>query len=455
MERSSLIRYLAVALALLLPAGAGAHKINTSYVNVEIGQDGALEARVSFDETDLLVAFDLDGDGDGMLRRQEMLSGSDTVAAFLERTLKVTAEGDPVELSAGEASMRLDDKGNLFLDVPLRGRLPGDPETLEIRFDLFDRVDPDHRCLVKLQAGDLPGQAVVLHAEIPERQFRLRDPGLLDHVVDFTVLGIEHIFLGYDHLMFLLALIAIGGRPLALVKVVTAFTVAHSITLILAALDVVSLPGRLVEAGIAFSIAYVAAENLWRPRPAHRWRLTFFFGLVHGFGFANVLRELGLPAKSQELIASCWPSTSGWRSARSPSSPCCCRSSSGSAAAPTGAPSSRGSPSSCFCSGSAGSSRGSSTCRTCRCEGRRSCSAPGYSTAYPVRPGAGRRGRGLPAPSGRGAVSPQEDPSKEPLSSDRVLHLGEPLVPVARLGPAEWWEGRSRAACCGGVSSSQ
>ena len=305
MERSSLIRGLAVAFALLLPSGeAAAHKINTSYINVEIAGDGSLEARVSFDETDLLAAFDLDADGDGMLRRVEMLSGSDTVAAFLEQALKITAEGDPVKLSAGEGSLRLDDKGNLFLDVPLGGRLPEDPETLEVRFDLFDRFAPDHRCLVKLQAGDRPGQAVVLHAETPQRQFRLRDPGLLDHVVDFTVLGIEHIFLGYDHLMFLLALIAIGGRPLALVKVVTAFTVAHSITLILAALDVVSLPGRLVEAGIAFSIAYVAAENLWRARPRHRWLLTFFFGLVHGFGFANVLRELGLPTKSQELVAS-------------------------------------------------------------------------------------------------------------------------------------------------------
>ena len=305
MERSSLFRSLAVALALLLPpVGAAAHKINTSYVNVQVAADGTLEARVSFDEVDLMAVFDLDADGDGMLRRLEMLAGSDTVAAFIKQSLKITAAGDPVPLTAGEAGLRLDDKGNLFFDVPLRGRLPGEPATLDIRFDLFDRVAPDHRCLVKLQAGDRPGQAVVLHAATPQRQFRLRDPGLLDHVVDFTVLGIEHIFLGYDHLMFLLALIAIGGRPLALVKVVTSFTVAHSITLILAALDVVSLPGRLVEAGIAFSIAYVAAENLWRARPRHRWLLTFFFGLVHGFGFANVLRELGLPTKSQELVAS-------------------------------------------------------------------------------------------------------------------------------------------------------
>jgi hypothetical protein len=88
------------------------------------------------------------------------------------------------------------------------------------------------------------------------------------------------------------------------IKIVTSFTVAHSITLILAALDVVSLPSRLIETGIAATIVYVALENIWLLRrgsaqepsaTSHRWKLTFFFGLIHGFGFANVLRELGLP----------------------------------------------------------------------------------------------------------------------------------------------------------------
>jgi hypothetical protein len=113
----------------------------------------------------------------------------------------------------------------------------------------------------------------------------------------FVKLGVEHIFLGYDHIMFLLALIVIGGRLRSLIKIVTAFTVAHSITLILAALQIVTLPPRVIESGIALSIAYVAAENFVVDQANHRWILTFMFGLVHGFGFANVLRDLGLPTR--------------------------------------------------------------------------------------------------------------------------------------------------------------
>jgi hydrogenase/urease accessory protein HupE len=112
----------------------------------------------------------------------------------------------------------------------------------------------------------------------------------------FFPLGIEHILTGYDHLVFLLALILRGGNIWSLLKIITAFTVAHSITLALAALNIIVLPERLIEATIALSIAYVAAENLFlKHAVSHRWAVSFLFGLVHGFGFSNVLRELGLP----------------------------------------------------------------------------------------------------------------------------------------------------------------
>ena len=113
-------------------------------------------------------------------------------------------------------------------------------------------------------------------------------------LIRFLRLGVGHIFLGYDHICFLLALIVVS-RFTELIKIITSFTVAHSITLILAALKIVTIPPRLIECGIALTIVYVAAENLWRKRITHRWRVTFFFGLIHGFGFANVLAELGLP----------------------------------------------------------------------------------------------------------------------------------------------------------------
>jgi hydrogenase/urease accessory protein HupE len=112
----------------------------------------------------------------------------------------------------------------------------------------------------------------------------------------FFILGVKHILTGYDHVLFLITLLIAGGGLRALLKIVTAFTVAHSATLTLAVLDIVSLPSRVVESGIALSIAYVAAENLWRRERAltRRWLVTFGFGLIHGLGFASILRDLAV-----------------------------------------------------------------------------------------------------------------------------------------------------------------
>ncbi len=114
----------------------------------------------------------------------------------------------------------------------------------------------------------------------------------LANVGRFVVLGIEHILTGYDHIAFLLALVLVAPSLRAVLPIITAFTAAHSITLLLAALGVVRLDSRLVESAIAVSICYVAVENLVREKVTHRWLVTFCFGLVHGFGFASVLQNL-------------------------------------------------------------------------------------------------------------------------------------------------------------------
>lgn len=114
--------------------------------------------------------------------------------------------------------------------------------------------------------------------------------------IGFLPLGIEHILEGWDHLLFLLALVLPGGSLGTLVRIVTAFTIAHSLTLAAAALDLISVPAAPVEALIALSIAWVAAENLASVRPmSRRWAIAFAFGLIHGFGFSSVLRGIGLP----------------------------------------------------------------------------------------------------------------------------------------------------------------
>lgn len=168
--------------------------------------------------------------------------------------------------------------------------------TLLIRDDMFDVLGADHHTLARIDFLDRTVQ-FAFSPDARETTVTLeRTPA--GGFLSFTRLGVEHILSGWDHLLFLLVLLLRGGHWLSMAKIVTAFTLAHSVTLALAALDVVALPDRLVEAIIALSIAAVAAENLFlRAIVARRWLVSFAFGLVHGFGFSSVLRELGLPTK--------------------------------------------------------------------------------------------------------------------------------------------------------------
>ena len=185
------------------------------------------------------------------------------------------------------------------LYVHLTGRVPlkRPPRRIAVSADFSDRFGEFHSVLVKLDsAGQV--EATVLGRDHPRQEFSLQEEmPLWEQNVQFVKLGIKHIFLGYDHLLFLLALLIVGGRLVSLVKIVTSFTLAHSITLIVATLGWVALPSRWVEPAIALTIVYVGAENFFARGANQRWILTFFFGLVHGFGFAGVLRELGLPAR--------------------------------------------------------------------------------------------------------------------------------------------------------------
>lgn len=128
-------------------------------------------------------------------------------------------------------------------------------------------------------------------------------PSTAPTFLGFLKLGVQHIWTGYDHLLFLLALLVVCRTFRSIVVIISCFTLAHSLTLALATLNLVNLPPRLVEAAIAASILFVGLENLWRrgEEPRGRWALTFGFGLIHGFGFASVLRDLGVGTSGQRL----------------------------------------------------------------------------------------------------------------------------------------------------------
>lgn len=297
MDRFSLVIVVAIVVGMMAPVHG--HQINMSYTSVAVSQD-KLRVTVTFDEADLLAAFDLDVNGDGALWYGEMKNGAGPVFDYAEERTSITVDGELLVLNRVGPEPRLDKSGSLLLDLKFETPLSELPAAIDVQTAVFERLSPDHRNLVDVTAPDLEAQVAVLSRQVLKQHFVLREPGMMERIGQFTWWGVEHIFIGYDHIMFLLALIVIGGYLRGMIKIVSAFTVAHSITLILAALEILVLPSRLIESGIALSIAYVALENFWVKGAAHRWVITFFFGLVHGFGFANVLLDLGLP--SQGLI---------------------------------------------------------------------------------------------------------------------------------------------------------
>jgi hydrogenase/urease accessory protein HupE len=161
--------------------------------------------------------------------------------------------------------------------------------------------DPSHQTFVNVYEGDILTRQQVLSATRPDMEYYTGGrQGAVAVFKEFTAAGIHHIAIGPDHILFIVGLLLLGGSVLRLLGIVSAFTVGHSITLSLAALNVVAPPARIVEPAIALSIVYVGADNLLSTRGARDVRawIALFFGLVHGFGFASVLREIGLPPRA-------------------------------------------------------------------------------------------------------------------------------------------------------------
>ncbi|WP_373541808.1 HupE/UreJ family protein [Chamaesiphon sp.] len=164
---------------------------------------------------------------------------------------------------------------------------------LQMNYDLFVPGVNTARCLAQVFRDGRVDNIVFTPIS---KNAALIDAPILQQITSFVGLGIEHIFTGYDHILFLVSLLMLGGSLGYLIKVVTAFSISHSITLSLAVLNIVSVPSRWVEIIIALSIGYIAAENLWRKEPnLARWQLAFGFGLIHGLGFSSALQELELP----------------------------------------------------------------------------------------------------------------------------------------------------------------
>jgi hypothetical protein len=288
----------------LAAAPAWAHKPSDAHLRLAV--DGAtITGRLDIAVRDLDGALAVDRDGNGEITWAELTGAAPRIADYVERRLALAAHGSPCALHLGPGGLAELSDG-AYWALELSAVCPREPSSIDVGYALLFDLDSMHRGLVHVA-----GQTVIIRDARPVRVE-------LDEVTSFASFvreGVWHIWMGIDHILFLLCLIlpAVFQRRTQrwraadslrdvcreVFEIVTAFTLAHSITLVISAIGLIALPSRFVETAIALSVVAAALNNLLRTVDA-RWAVAFALGLLHGFGFSSVLIDLGLP--SHELI---------------------------------------------------------------------------------------------------------------------------------------------------------
>jgi hydrogenase/urease accessory protein HupE len=302
---------LSVCVLCALPPSADGHPAPFSYIDVRIGASGITGTLVVHDFD---VAHDLGIETpasllDAAIAQQQRAR----LVALVERRIRLLADDVPTTVEWGALSVLADRQS---LALAFQAVLPSGqalrlrsgqaaPGTITLDALIFP-YDPVHQTFVNVYEGDaLRHQAILDFDHRTLRYYSGTRQGVWAVVRTFVPAGIEHILIGPDHVLFLIGLLLLGGSGWALGGIVTAFTIGHSITLSAAALDLVTPPARLIEPAIALSIVFVGVDNLLvaaarqtrtvPTRDIRAW-VAGVFGLVHGFGFASVLKEFGLPS---------------------------------------------------------------------------------------------------------------------------------------------------------------
>ena len=272
---------------------AQGHQINLTNARLVVLPDRTVDVEIAVkgSDVDRAAGTKVFDDATGIVEPRALTAASARIAAYIEGHTAVLGE-DGASCRPGAAEVAPDGDG---VTVRIRWFCAAIADPLRYRSTVLVDVSPDARQVVLIGAGPDAAQDL-LDASRTETTLTTAAPPSLRQVIGrYIEAGIAHIFLGYDHIAFLAAVVLWARRLWPVIKVVTAFTIAHSITLSLAALDIVRIPSSIIEPAIVASIVYVAAENFLSRDIDKRWRDTFGFGLIHGFGFASALQEFGLP----------------------------------------------------------------------------------------------------------------------------------------------------------------
>jgi len=302
------MRRLALVVLLSAPAPAAAHQFVFTDVRLEVRTDGTWVADVGCDVDALALGVPSTADSGALAAEIQALSPAardelvDRLASLLERRIRVRFDGEPAPFEVtlperGRARPPGELPSALGLVVRLDGSVPQGAR--EVSF-FASRAFPQVRLAVS-RPGEAPGPMELVTPGAESRPLALTGartpPGAGESLRRFLALGVTHILpYGLDHVLFVAGLALLSPRLGPLLAQVTAFTLAHTLTLALSSYGVFSLPPRLVEPLIALSIVYVGVENVVSPRlRPSRLALVFAFGLLHGLGFAGALAEMGLP----------------------------------------------------------------------------------------------------------------------------------------------------------------
>jgi len=298
---------LGVAMATLFSVAAIAHPGRVSFSRIWL-EENEIHHSLRLLTDELGEALPLDQNSNGRIETEEILVQRSLVEAYLAQKLIVENGGVQLSLVVDQFDVRLeevsDSEPKLYLFSEVRFRSDAPLGELTFRSRLLDDVDERHDNFAKIE---LNGQ-IRPYVFTPRNQHTTRIQHLKpvtpaasgiswNSAASFLRHGIGHIFQGYDHILFLIGLLLVATTFLSTLKIVTAFTIGHSISLTLAALNLVQLPRNLLESMIALTIVYVALENIFAKSTGKRWIVSLAFGLIHGLAFAETLELMGLPTK--------------------------------------------------------------------------------------------------------------------------------------------------------------
>lgn len=286
---------------------AGAHQPSSTYLRINT-KDSEFSGQWAIALRDLEISAGIDSNFDGKITWGELKQNAPNIEKYLQRNLTLKANNQPCAYKFNKIMVDKYDDGKYSV-LFFTGECHGTIDKLDVEYQFLFNIDAQHKGMLLVTSGSHTATSM-FSTDRRKTSLPITSPGYGQEFKDFVHQGMWHIWLGLDHFLFLIALLL----PAALVyrkgkweannsfknsfnevfKFISAFTIAHAISLTLAVFNLVHVPTRLVESLIALSIIISALNNIHPFLQRRLWGLTFCFGLIHGLGFANILQELGL-----------------------------------------------------------------------------------------------------------------------------------------------------------------